>query len=142
MKNWAEALVALVVVAALGWTLSLVGGTGAQDPQEPDNGVEFDPDAAARGEVLVSQAGCLFCHTVDGQTGAAPTFKGLAGAQRPLTTGDFVVADNEYLRRSIIDPAAQIVLGFEDIQMPTTFGEELTSAEIDDLVAFINSLGS
>lgn len=143
MKNWAEALLAIAVVVALGWALSMFVG---DDGSTPPGGttippVEVDPDSAARGAVIAESEGCLVCHSIDGQSGTGPTFKGLAGSNRPLTTGEFVRADDAYLRTAIVDPSAQIVDGFADV-MPATFGEMLTDQDIDDLIAFIRSLDS
>jgi cytochrome c oxidase subunit 2 len=51
-----------------------------------------------------------------------------------------VVADNAYLFNSIVDPTSQVVAGFEAV-MPTTYNDQLSQQDIDDLVAYINSLG-
>jgi len=143
MKHWAEALLALVILGVLGWVLLLYGGEsvpGSGDNEPPP--VVVDEEAAARGELVAQAQGCFMCHTVDGSSATGPTFKGLAGSNRPLTTGEFVRADEAYLRRSILDPAAQIVAGYEDTPMPTNFGDLLTDENVDDLVAFLQSLGS
>lgn len=143
MKHWAEALLSVVVLGVLAWAFLLYGGesnpgSGGNEPPP----VVVDPDAAIRGEVVASGQGCFLCHSVDGTGGGTgPTFKGLAGSQRPLTTGEFVRADEAYLRRSILDPSAEIVEGYQDV-MPGYFAEELSEEELDDLIAFINSLGS
>jgi cytochrome c oxidase subunit 2 len=91
--------------------------------------------------VLAEGAGCLQCHTTDGSSATGPTWKGLAGSNRPLPTGEFVRADESYLFNSIVAPSSQVVEGYDDV-MPSTFADQLTEAEINDLVAFINSLAS
>lgn len=145
MKNWAEALLAIVVIGLLGWSLTMVTGEGSPTP--PGNGgtvgppPTFDPDSAARGQLVAESEGCMACHSADGGPGTGPTFKGVAGASRPLTTGEFVTADDAYLRRSIVDPSSQIVDGFQDV-MPGSFGDMLSEGDINDLVAYIKSLGS
>jgi mono/diheme cytochrome c family protein len=139
MRSWAEGVLALVVVAGLGMAMILFSdgpGTGPGTTAPP---VEFDAEAAARGAVLAEGTGCLQCHTQDGSSATGPTFKGLAGSQRPLSSGEFVLADDSYLFNSIVDPSSQIVQGFDDV-MPSTFQEQLTETEIDDLIAFIKSL--
>ena len=52
-----------------------------------------------------------------------------------------MVADEAYLRESIQDPPAKVVLGFEkgDIGMPSYEGV-LTPAQIDALIAYLKSL--
>ncbi len=140
MRRWTEGVLALAVVIAFGLGMSLYAGE--RSPGEgPDTSspVEADPAAADRGETVANSFGCLVCHTVDGSSGTGPTFKGLAGSDRPLTTGGFVTADDDYLYNSIVDPGSQIVSGFDNV-MPAEFDAMLTEAEIDDLIAFIKSL--
>ncbi len=141
MKRTAEAGLALLVVLLIGGGFWLfadgeIGGTGT-NPTTPVE--EVDVEAAARGMQLATDRSCVACHTVDGTTGTGPTWKGLAGSSRPLETGESVVADTAYLFASIVDPGAQIVQGFAPV-MPTDYSDTLTQAEIDDLVAYIQSL--
>lgn len=144
MSKWTEGVLALVIVLGFGLAMQLfVGDTpgpgttvpGTEDPTEPD------PAAAARGQAVMDSVGCFLCHTVDGTQGSGPTFKGLAGASRPLESGEFVTADDAYLINSIIDPGSQIVQGFPNL-MPADFEETLTAEQIDDIIAYIKSLAS
>jgi cytochrome c oxidase subunit 2 len=143
MNSWTEGALALIVVVGLGVGLFLFtgqslgdGGAGGTSPT-----VAVDPEAVARGEVLAEGNGCLQCHTTDGRPGSGPTWKGLAGSSRPLTTGEEVVADDAYLFNSIVDPHSQIVDGYEAI-MPTFFADQLDEAQINDLVEYIKSLAA
>ena len=81
------------------------------------------------------------CHSIDGTSAGktGPTFKGVFGANVKLSTGASVKADEAYLRRSILDPAREIVQGFEP-GMPTYRGV-LSDAEVESLVRYIQSLG-
>lgn len=146
MSRWTEGVLALGIVLAFGLAMQLfVGdapgtgnpgtGPGTEDP------TPSDPEAAARGEAVMASVGCTLCHTVDGSQGSAPTFKGLFGASRPLESGEFVTADENYLRNSIIDPGSQIVQGYSNL-MPPDFEETLTAEQIDDIIAYIKSLAS
>lgn len=65
-----------------------------------------------RGERLVDERGCLACHSTDGSPGAGPTWKGLAASEVKLADGRIVLADREYLIRSILDADAETVAGF------------------------------
>lgn len=142
MRNWAEGALAIGVVIALGAALFLFTGeplgAGATNTTEP---ISFDPAAAARGQVTAETTGCLQCHTADGTPSTGPTWKGLAGSNRPLASGESVTADEAYLRNAIIDPASQVVKGYDAI-MPPDYGEALTDQELEDLVAYISSLES
>jgi cytochrome c oxidase subunit 2 len=141
MRTWVEGVLAVAVVVSLGAALFMFTGeslgSGSIDTTEP---IAFDPEAAARGETLAVDTGCLACHTTDGTTSVGSTWKGLAGSSRPLASGETVTADDAYLTNSIVDPASQIVAGFENV-MPPDYGEKLTADEVADIVAYINSLG-
>ena len=142
MSSWSEAVLALAVLVGFGAALFLFTGAdlgdGSTDTTQP---VAIDEAAAARGQLLAESTGCLACHSVDGTPGSGPTWRGVAGSSRPLTTGESVVADDAYLFSSIVDPANQLVEGYEAI-MPPDYGETLTEAEVEDLVEYIKSLAS
>ncbi|HIE22574.1 MAG TPA: cytochrome c [Acidimicrobiia bacterium] len=140
MRSWWEAVLALAVVLALGAGLFFFSG-GTLGQSTTTTPVVVDTEAAARGEALATQLGCLACHSTDGTPGVGPTWKGLAGSSRPLASGESVVADDAYLLNSIVEPAEQVVAGFDPI-MPPDYGETLSEQEISDLVEYIRSLSS
>ena len=68
--------------------------------------------APVKGEQLVQTMGCITCHSTDGSERVGASFKGLFGAERNvLTAGNprAVIADEDYLRRSILEPNADKV---------------------------------
>jgi len=144
MNTWSEGALALIVVVVLGIGLflftgqSIGGGGGGSDTTQP---VTVDPEAASRGGTLAEGQGCLQCHTTDGRPGSGPTWKGLAGSTRPLSSGEEVVADDTYLFNSIVTPSNQVVEGFDAI-MPTFYADQLDEQQIDDLVEYIKSLAA
>jgi len=142
MTRWAEGLLALGITVVLGIALWLFSGQslGSEGTGESTTPIAYDAEAAARGEALAAETGCLACHAIDGTAGTGPTWQGLAGAERPLDSGETVVADDAYLFASIVDPQVQVVAGFDPV-MPTTYSETLTENEINDLVEYIKSLG-
>lgn len=97
-------------------------------------------DMVARGRVVAAREGCLQCHTVDGTPHLAPTWVGLYGSVRVFEDGSSLVADESYLTRSMMDPLAQVVSGFEPI-MPTFHGR-LDSDDTAALVEYIRSLAT
>ncbi len=97
-------------------------------------------DPVARGAKWSSAFGCVGCHSLDGQSGVGPTWKGLAGSTVTLADGTTRVADDAFLIESIVDPEATLVQGFPANLMPKTFSDKLTVEQIQDLVAYIRSL--
>jgi cytochrome c oxidase subunit 2 len=95
---------------------------------------EVEPMAAA-GAHLFQQMGCGMCH----ETGLAPSLEGVFGSSVTLATGATVLADEAYMRESILDPRAKIVAGYAPI-MPT-FQGQLSEDQLAQLVAYMKSLG-
>ena len=93
---------------------------------------------ASSGEKLFHQFGCANCHHFDGH-GPGPDLIGLY--DRPVQIKDMgtVIADDSYIRESIVDPRAKIVLGFDDI-MPT-FKGQLSEEQIVQLISYVKALG-
>ncbi len=89
---------------------------------------------AQAGAVLYEQYGCVTCHG----TGKGPPFVDLYGSTVKLDNGQTAVADDAYIRESILYPSAQIVAGYPAI-MPT-FQGQLNEDQILDLIAYIKSL--
>ncbi len=71
---------------------------------------------------MAAEQGCLKCHTVDGTRHIGPTWLDLYGRAEKLATGKTVVADEAYLTRSMMDPGAEIVAGYQNV-MPTYQGK-------------------
>ncbi len=99
--------------------------------------------AAATGEALVAARGCLSCHSTDGSSGTGPTWEGLAGSQAHLSDGRAILADQDYLRRAILDPDADTVDGYPGGLMRSAVpAGSLTDAEVDAIVAYLEALGN
>jgi cytochrome c oxidase subunit 2 len=92
---------------------------------------------AASGESLFQQLGCPTCHRPDTQ-GRGPSLVGIFGKPVQLEDGRTVMADENYIRESILNPSAKVVSGFKPI-MPVfqgLVGEE----QLNALVAYVKSL--
>src|SRR5207245_7985331 len=76
---------------------------------------------ASQGEKLFQKLACATCHTNDA-TGRGPVLLGLFGKTVTLSDDKTVVADENYIRESILNPQAKIVQGFGPI-MPTFQGQ-------------------
>jgi cytochrome c oxidase subunit 2 len=82
-------------------------------------------------------AGCKGCHVEAGES-VAPSLRGLYGGEVQLEGGVTVVADEEYLRESILSPGAKLVEGYREI-MPE-FQGLLTEDQVDALIAYLRTL--
>jgi cytochrome c oxidase subunit 2 len=96
-------------------------------------------DPVLRGELVSQQFGCAACHSSDGTELAGPTWLGVYGSTEMLTDGTSVLVDRAYLIKSIREPGFQVVEGYQNI-MPENIGSDLSEEQIDDLIAFIESL--
>lgn len=94
--------------------------------------------AGQRGKSVSVSSGCAGCHGAEGQGGVGPTWQGLAGSEVELADGTVVVADEEYLIRSIKDPGADLLADFP-VQMPRN---NLDEQQVADIVAYINDLAN
>jgi len=102
----------------------LAGGSGSES-------------LASSGAKLFVQHACNTCHRSD-SLARGPNLEGLFGKTVRLQNGQTIIADEQYIRESILMPQAKLVEGFQPI-MPTFQG--LISEEgLLELVAYIKSL--
>ena len=90
---------------------------------------------------IMENNGCLGCHTIDGTKRVGPSFKGIFGKEVDVITNGKereVVVNEEYLRRSTLDPGADVVKGFPDI-MPPQKGI-LKDEELNAIIEYIKKL--
>jgi cytochrome c oxidase subunit 2 len=94
---------------------------------------------AASGQDIFQQLGCTTCHRSDIQ-GRGPNLVGLFGRQVQLEDGRSVLADENYIRESILDPTAKVVSGFKPV-MPA-FQGLVSEEQLSALVAYMKSLNA
>ncbi len=90
------------------------------------------------GERLFRELGCSGCH-VGSSVVRAPPLEGVFGKPVPLDNGEVVMADEGYLRDSILFPAKQIVGGYTN-DMPS-FSGKVNEEELLQLISYLKSLG-
>jgi cytochrome c oxidase subunit 2 len=93
--------------------------------------------AAENGERLFTDLACVTCHKPD-SSGRGPSLLGVFGSRVALTDGRTVVADENYLRESIMNSQAKVVQGYQGI-MPT-FQGMVTEENLMQLIAYIKTL--
>ena len=95
----------------------------------------------AQGKGLYATKGCNACHSLNGQRGVGPTWKGLAGSSVKLNNGKTVTADTSYLVTSIEHPDKQIVAGYNPGVMSATIpAGSVSPGDAHALATFIQSL--
>ena len=92
---------------------------------------------SARGEELFQQMACTTCHAADG-TGRGPSLAGVFGSQVKLGNGQTVVADESYIRESILNPQSKLVEGYQPL-MPT-FQGLVNEEALMSLIEYVKSL--
>jgi|GEM_PF-22969 len=96
--------------------------------------VDGDPEI---GKKLFFERGCAACHSFDGTPKQGPTLMGLVGKTRSVVTAEKpreIVADEVYIRRSILEPNHDIVQGHVPGAMP---GLPITPDEAQHIAAAI-----
>ena len=124
------------------WLASQKRGLVTRQDGSP-TALDFAPplgNLVEEGKRIAADQGCLKCHTIDGTRHIGPTWLDLYHRRERLTTGAFVDADEAYLTRSMMDPAAQVVDGFQPV-MPS-FEGKISGPEVAALVEYIKSLQS
>jgi glucose/arabinose dehydrogenase/cytochrome c2 len=101
------------------------------------------PASAEEGRRLYQLMGCMACHATDDsvQPKIGPSWKGLYGKERELAKAPTTIADEAYIRESILSPAAKVVKGYEKVEagMPVYAGV-LSDPQIESLILFIKTL--
>jgi len=101
------------------------------------SGGNAEGSLASTGQKLFQQLGCSTCHRFDTQ-GRGPNLVGAYGRPVLLDDGRTVVADDAYVRESILNPGAKVVAGFRPI-MPT-FQGVVNEEQVLSLLAYIKSI--
>jgi cytochrome c oxidase subunit 2 len=102
---------------------------------------EKGKEGAENGESLLEREGCFGCHSIDGTRKVGPTLKGIYMRKTTVITDGTereILSDEEYLRRSILKPLADIVKGYPPV-MPSQEGES-TEKEIEEIINYLKTL--
>ncbi len=97
---------------------------------------------AVEGEKLFVQNHCAGCHR-ESQVVKAPRLEGVYGKPVPIQNGKdvtFVLADDRYIRDSILLPKSQVVAGYEPL-MPS-FKDNISEEDLLKIIEYIKSIGA
>jgi cytochrome c oxidase subunit II len=119
----------------------MTGSIIVMEPREFDDwlsGNTGNTTPAVAGQQLYQTLGCASCHGASGEGGRGPNLTGIFGKDQALQSGESVRVDEGYIRESITNPQAKLVVGFGPI-MPT-FQGQVSEDQMVQLIAYIKSL--
>lgn len=96
----------------------------------------------ANGQRIMKNIGCFACHSIDGSKLVGPSFKGLYGHSVTVITGGNerqVAVDDEYLKKSIFDPNADVVKGYNKGLMQPYTGQ-LSEEDVSQIIEYLKTL--
>jgi cytochrome c oxidase subunit 2 len=94
------------------------------------------------GLTFMKQNACVTCHSQDGSRIVGPSFKGLFGKKETVITNGVereVTVDEEYIRRSVYDPNADVVKGYSPNLMPSQ-KDKLTEDDVKKIIDYMKTL--
>lgn len=91
-------------------------------------------------ELVLKRKGCVQCHSVDGRGNTGPTFKGLYGHEVKFVDGSSAVADDDYIRESILEPQARVVAGFGPVSAMNSYAGSIKEEEITAIIEYLKTL--
>ena len=104
--------------------------------EEGEVGKENIASPVELGKQVYTIYGCNACHSINGASMTGPTWKGLYGKTRILSDNSEVVADENYLRTSIVSPSSQVVKGYGNVMPPFA----LSDRQIEGVIAYIKTV--
>jgi len=141
----------MMLVAAFALLLVACGGDGGAEGDGATQAPEQAVGDAQNGEEFYNMTtigdtpapGCVTCHSVQPTddplqpSPVGPSHYGLADRAGEYVEG---MSAEAYLRESIVEPDAHIVEGYNPGIMYQNYEEDLTTEQIDDLVAYLLTL--
>jgi cytochrome c oxidase subunit II len=104
--------------------------------------VEEASAPGAEGLKIVLTQGCNACHSSDGSKIIGPSFLGLYGEKQVVIKEGKeipVTVDDEYIKRSIMDPNAELVKGYP-ADLMQSYKETLSDEDISKIIEYFKSL--
>ncbi|MGB3564882.1 MAG: cytochrome c oxidase subunit II [Thermoanaerobaculia bacterium] len=118
----------------------MMGSVIVMEPQDYEQWLaagQPEKTVIGSGEELFGKYVCNTCHFPD-SAARAPILHGIWGEEVALGNGESVVVDANYVRESILEPAAKMVKGYQPL-MPTYQGQ-LSEEELVQLISYVRSL--
>lgn len=103
-----------------------------------DKGEALSP--AEEGKALYTQNACNSCHSLDGSRVVGPSFLKLFGREAKFSDGVAYVANEDYIRESILYPNNKVVEGYGPPSAMPAYEGRISDEEISKIIAFIKTL--
>lgn len=91
---------------------------------------------------VLTANGCIACHSLDGTRLVGPSFKGLYGAERSVILPDgsktTVVADDDYIKRSIYEPNVELVDTYPKVMI--SYKQTISEEQLKQINAYLESI--
>ncbi len=100
------------------------------------------PVGEAAGLSIMKQHACVSCHSLDGSRIVGPSFKGIYGEDVTVITDGkerTIKVDDAYIKRSIQDPNADVVKGYNKGLM-ISYKDQLKDEDIQKVIDYIKTL--
>lgn len=97
---------------------------------------------ATTGKRIMQNIGCFACHTINGTKLVGPSFKGIWGEEQTVVTNGEerqVKVDEDYVHRSIFDPNADVVKGFNKGLMLSYKGQ-LSDDDVANIIEYLKTV--
>jgi cytochrome c oxidase subunit 2 len=94
------------------------------------------------GLTILKQNACLTCHSQDGSRIIGPTFKGIYGKQEIVLIDGVekeITIDDAYLVRSIYEPNAEVVKGYNQGLM-ISYKNTLSDEDVAKIIDYLKTL--
>ncbi len=113
-------------LAGLDVTVAIPAGAG-EESAEPAVAAAAPAAPMTDPDAIIAKYTCAACHVIGG----------VGGALGPDLTGIGKKQDREYIRRAIMDPAADVAEGYIAGMMPPIYAQQLYAAELELLVNYL-----
>jgi len=119
---------------------AMIGSVVVLEPKDYQDWLAGGPPAespVAAGARHFEELGCKTCH-LSGAAQRGPSLEGIYGKTVVLEGGAVMTVDDDYVRESILTPAAKIVASYRPL-MPT-FKGQVSEERLLELLAYVKSL--
>ena len=145
MKKYIILIALPVILAACGGNAGseqTTDQTAVEEATTTDQVTADVSDPVEKGRQIFEEKICMTCHSLDGTKLVGPSIKGIYGKTETVVTAGKerqITIDDEYIKRSILQPDADLTKGYTAGQMVVP-PPQLTDEEIAYVIEYIKSI--